>query len=213
MFDDWCLPHFLWPHCVRCGCPCVRPLCVACRKEPLIEAARHDGCPIWGLSPYRLGGKLSPCAELIHRLKYAEQTCSAASLGWALARHWPKALSNARVVPVPLHPERLVERGYNQSALLSRALVRYASSELSWEVGVLQRRTHARAQAQLDRRARRENLRGAFTALPCPPSLEDRKIILLDDVVTTGATSFACVEALRRADYEVGAIVCCAIST
>lgn len=260
MLGDGCLPHLLWPLCVRCGKASLRPLCTACREEPLLDGTLSDGCRIWALSRYRLEGKLSPCAELIHRLKYAEQTCSAASLGWALSRHWPKALRGTTLVPVPLHPARLIERGFNQSALLARALVRYSSHieraqrslarkrveneggdrrsglrrgsgllarvgarkdsstialdpvELSADFAILKRRTPGRAQAQLDRDARRKNLRDAFVARPCSQRERERAIVVLDDVVTTGSTSSACARALSRAGYQVAGIVCCAIS-
>jgi ComF family protein len=102
------------------------------------------------------------------------------------------------LVPVPLHPRKLAERGYNQSALLARALGR----ELRWRVRerALRRCRDTQAQAELGRNARLENVSGALIERE---ELEGMRVVLVDDVVTTGATASVCREALGRA----GAIV------
>jgi ComF family protein len=110
----------------------------------------------------------------------------------------PHAVEQVLLVPVPLHPRKLAERGYNQSALLARALGR----ELRWRVRerALRRCRDTHAQAELDRNARLENVKGALIERE---QLEGKRVVLVDDVVTTGATASACKEALGRA----GAIV------
>jgi ComF family protein len=100
------------------------------------------------------------------------------------------------LIPVPLHPERLRWRGFNQSLLLSRPLAR------AWNVPVdpfvLRRRRATPPQVGLDERARRLNVGGAF-AVAEGASLKDLGVLLIDDVFTTGATVNECAITLRRA--------------
>jgi ComF family protein len=101
------------------------------------------------------------------------------------------------VVPVPLHPARERERGFNQAALLARSLSK--SSGLALDEWSHARVAHAtRHRAGMDRRARRETVEGAFRAVR-PRLLEGRRVLLVDDVFTTGATASACAAALRDA--------------
>jgi len=101
------------------------------------------------------------------------------------------------VVPVPLHPERERGRGFNQAALLARALARRAGLPLDeWS---LARVEHAeRHRAGMDRRARRETVEGAFRVVR-PRLVAGRSVLLVDDVFTTGATASACAAALKAA--------------
>jgi ComF family protein len=105
-------------------------------------------------------------------------------------------------VPVPLHRARLVERGYNHAALLARALAKRTRSEA--RPLLLERLRDTSQQARLDRDARVENTVGAF-ALRGP--LSGRRAVLVDDVVTTGATVRACLTAFREGGIEVVAVV------
>jgi ComF family protein len=110
-------------------------------------------------------------------------------------------LSNAtRIVPVPLHPERLCERGFNQAALLAQALARL--SGLPFDEWSLVRTTHtAKHRAGMDARSRRESVEKAFAV--CRPRLiATERILLVDDVYTTGATVSACAGALKEAGAE-----------
>jgi ComF family protein len=120
--------------------------------------------------------------------------CSAGrSLGQALYRLLPLP-ARAVVVPVPLHVTRLRERGYNQALLLARGLGRRA--RLPVAPRALVRRRPTPSQAHLDAAARRENLAGAFIATA---AVHAPTVILVDDVLTTGATADACARALRGA--------------
>ncbi|HZT59805.1 MAG TPA: ComF family protein [Pyrinomonadaceae bacterium] len=104
------------------------------------------------------------------------------------------------VVPVPLHAERERERGFNQAALLARTLAK--SSGLQPDEHSLVRVAHSeRHRAGMDARARRETVEGAF-AVVRPRLVEGRKVLLVDDVFTTGATVSACARALRDAGAE-----------
>lgn len=107
------------------------------------------------------------------------------------------------VVPVPLHPTRERERGFNQAELLACGMVRRVNRERpSPGVGVdnrCLRRTRATAtQAGLTLHARRENVRGVF-AVARPEAVRDRVVVLVDDVLTTGATLSECARVLKRA--------------
>jgi ComF family protein len=105
-------------------------------------------------------------------------------------------------VPVPLHPLRLAERGYNQAALLARELSRAARGRV--DARRLQRLRHTDQQAKRNRQARSQNVALAFAAREPPGvSRHNRRVVLVDDVVTTGATLDACISALRAAGDEL----------
>jgi ComF family protein len=143
---------------------------------------------------------------MITRLKYGDETIFAGHLGRALAEIIPADWLDAQIVPVPLHPRRLAERGYNQAALLAVAMGRQACLKVS--TGQLSRVRQTQAQARLDRRQRAQNLRDAF----CVSGLSRSRIILVDDVVTTGHTVDACARVLLAADNDVVGVLCCALA-
>ena len=101
------------------------------------------------------------------------------------------------VVPVPLHPSRERERGFNQAALLARSLAKGSGLGLD-ECSLVRVGQAARHRAGMDRRARRETVEGVFRVAR-PRLVEGRRVLLVDDVFTTGATASACAAALRGA--------------
>jgi ComF family protein len=111
-----------------------------------------------------------------------------------------------RIVPVPLHPRRLRERGFNPSALLARSLAREHRSR--FDASLLLRVRDTPSQTGLGRRARRANLRGAFQVRP--GARAPQVIWLVDDVVTTGSTLIECARALRRAGARRVVAICVA---
>jgi ComF family protein len=130
----------------------------------------------------------------IHALKYdGEQRLAA-----PLARRWGRASGGGELlVPVPVHPERLRERGFNQAALLARSAGRSLGLPL---VEALRREQATVAQYGLGRGARTRNVGDAFVADPSrAAAVVGRWVVLVDDVVTTGATLSACAASLRRA--------------
>ncbi len=185
--------------------------------------ARFDSLPLDAIARTANSGMLTaadvPCLaplpfdhaivrDAIHAAKYHGHARAAALLGAVLAPCVGEELADRRmfgtfetilVVPVPLHRERLRERGYNQAERIARALVAELddpSLTLAPQVLVRERSTPTQTH-RAGRDERRANVRGAFLALPA--LVAGRDIVLLDDVITTGATLHAAERALTKA--------------
>jgi ComF family protein len=177
------------PRCTRCAVPFEgvgddHPCADCLKRPPAFTTIR---------APFSYGG---PVAQALCRLKYGGHTELAAPLGQQLAGSVTGRFD--RVVPVPLHPRRLWERGFNQAALLAAPLAQ--ALEATLDTRSLVRRRPTAPQAGLGRRARRLNVRGAFAVRPpAREHLEGARILLVDDVVTTAETVGACARVLRRA--------------
>ena len=181
------LPWLTPPFCQRCAQPLrFAQVCDRCQREPLtIDGIR---------SLFRMEGA---AREAVHRLKYSNLRTLAPFLGPLLAGLVEReALPAQVVVPVPLHPRRERERGYNQSALLARAVGREAG--LPVEEHLLRRQRHTPPLARsVTAEERYHQVAGAFSARP--NACGDLQVLLVDDVCTTGATLEACALALRDA--------------
>ena len=147
-----------------------------------------------------------PWSELISRYKFGEQP------GWApffaaLLLKAPgvhEALANLQaadlMLPVPMSKERLQTRGFNQAWELTRALARHSGSAASADSSLLLRVKNTRPQTELKREARLANVKGAFQIDPLRTSeIKGKRIVLVDDVMTSGASLFTAAEALRAA--------------
>ena len=137
--------------------------------------------------------------QLVHMLKYRGKTLPGRLWGRALGRGLFCHLADADnwiVVPVALHRARQRERGYNQSAVIAHALAKEMGTALCDRL--LKRVRHTPSQTALDRQARQENVAAAFQVCT-PEKIKGRSVVLVDDVITTGATCLACVEALMEA--------------
>ena len=136
-----------------------------------------------------------PLKRAVYQFKYRQKRKLALPLA-DLMHHYllENPLPAELIVPVPLHVDRLRERGYNQAALLTRELSE--RSGLPLEEGSLVRIRETAPQVALKADERRKNVRGAFRGQG--EKLRDRQVLLIDDVSTTGATLEACAEALRE---------------
>jgi ComF family protein len=140
----------------------------------------------------------SPLREAIHQLKYRRVQRMAQPLGALLAEHVAgQSLDIDAVLAIPLHAARLAERGFNQAESLAREVARSLRRPLITNQMIRTRATEQ--QAHLDARARAENMRDAFS---WQGALPPRRVLLVDDVYTTGATMAACAEALLTIGAE-----------
>lgn len=179
------IPRVELPFCIQCGDRvAAENLCARCRTSPLqIERIR---------AAVYFEGALR---EAIHHLKYKGRIALVKPLGNLMATYWQQHPMPADVlVPVPLHTSRLRERGYNQAALLARELAQRA--ELALNERTLVRKRATAPQIELSARQRRENVHGAFCC--SDDGLAEKRVLLIDDVCTTGATLEACAIALRE---------------
>ena len=189
------------PACSRCGLPfaseraldATEPLCADCRQgEFQFDAARSFGV-------YR-----DPLRRAILHLKFRPRERWGRRLGGLLARTWesnPEIFERDRAtsVPVPLHQGRQRERGYNQAEALARGMIRALGEKKPvprLEAKCLVKTRATEPQTGLSVAERRENVRGAF-AVSSLISIKDRAVVLVDDVMTTGATLSACTAALK----------------
>ncbi len=178
------------PRCAACDAR-VRLLVVFCPScGSTAEGAPRDGGTTAALV---YGGSV---ARAITRMKYEDRPDLArplADLLWRALEPLAAFLGESTVVPVPLHPNRLAERGFNQSALIGRRLARRLGARFG--PLVLARTRGTLQQATLDREARVANVAGAFVVRD-RARVHGRTILLVDDVQTTGATLDACTKAL-----------------
>jgi len=203
---DWLLP----PRCVLChreGWP--TGLCDGCLAE--LPGVTH-GCTICAAvlpAPGVCGACLkrppafdetvaafeyrAPVDRLIQSLKYGHDLAVARAFGREMALR-SRDLSFERIIPVPLHRRRLAERGFNQSVELARASARLHRSGL--DLSCVRRVLETPSQAGLKLKERRRNLRGAFVA---DARLDGETVLVVDDVMTSGATLDRLAEALKAA--------------
>jgi ComF family protein len=178
------------PRCPHCyGALNADGTCSACRYHPL----QLSGLRAFG----QYAGPLRAC---IHALKYAGVTRLAQPLGQLLARtYYTHHLQTDLLVPVPLHSERQRQRGYNHASLLAAACSRVIGIPVNEELVARQRATMA--QVGLELQERRQNVEGAFRCTPSSLNgqLAGRRVLLIDDVCTTGATLEACAAPLFAA--------------
>jgi len=170
--------------CARCALPLPRPaaLCGACLSSPPPFAAAFAplryAAPVDALEArFKFHAGLA-CGRLLSQLMYASVKAPACDL----------------LVPMPLHRARLAQRGYNQALELARPLAQ--AWQLPLQPGWLRRLRDSAPQSQLDAAERRRNVRGAFLA---DTAVLGRRVLLVDDVVTTGSTARAAAKALLAA--------------
>jgi len=217
---DWFYP----PHCYHCGAMLSgtrnRFLCLACWRALIRTRIGGAVCPVCGLPLDAGEGETAcvscqlhapnfdlarsifpyagPVGSLIVSYKFqGDFYLGPRVLGKAIAKGWlPGEIEDAEaVVPVPLHPRRQRERGYNQALLLARVVARSMGRPL--EARALRRERYTAQQTRLAARKRWDNVRGAFRA--GRGDLAGRCLLLIDDVMTTGATASECARVLKKA--------------
>ena len=143
--------------------------------------------------------------DLIHLLKYGRVRPAARVLGRMLSeviQRFGDEVVPAVVVPVPLHGAKQRQRGFNQAEEIARAALKCMNSgKVRLAAGVLKRARATESQTGLSDHQRRQNVRGAF-AVAAPGQIEGESVLLVDDVLTTGATVSECARVLRRAGAD-----------
>ncbi|MBN9455368.1 MAG: ComF family protein [Bosea sp.] len=180
------------PYCERLGTPfavdlgpgLISPAAIA---NPPVFARARAVCRFDGVA-----------RELVHKLKYGDRTELALTLGRMMLQAGRDLVADADLaVPVPLHRTRLWSRRFNQAALLAAIVAE--KSGLPLRPNLLVRAKRTRRQVGLSRVQRADNLQGAFRVPEeARPQLEGRHVLLVDDVLTTGATANAAARALLR---------------
>jgi ComF family protein len=171
------------PYCEHCGRPLRLNTCPYCQSHPL----QIDGMRAVAVFEGNL-------RRVIHAFKYEHRPELAPVLASLMTDYLTASpMPVDAVIPVPLHPSRERERGYNQSALLAHALAQ--QTQVPVLAHALTRTRITRSQVELNAQARHANVRNAFAADAC---MNGARVLLIDDVCTTGATMDACGIALKE---------------
>lgn len=174
--------------CPRCGYFTAGEACPNCRH--------------WGETSLKVGSVVpydGIFREMIHELKYNQKKENAQPLGYLMARRvrelgFERAID--ALVPVPLYLGREIERGYNQSLLLAKVIAQELHKPI-WKEALTRKHFH-HTQTVLGRNERLENLAGAFE-FAGNPKREVKAVLLVDDIITTGATLLSCAHTLENA--------------
>lgn len=193
--------------CAACDEPAPRRgFCAAC--EAAVERGPLTDEFPFTIAAFQYGGAVS---RAIARAKYTDRPDLPRVLGAEAARVLARELASfppgAVLVPVPLHARRLTERGYDQAARIAAAIARATGLRLLTRA--LSREADTATQAALDRGARARNVEGAFAARA---AIAGRRVVLVDDVRTTGATLRACAAAVDEVGAEVVGCVVVALA-
>lgn len=185
------------PKCDRCGLPFDGEIsdqfeCANCRELDLSFSTARSAVAARGM-----------VLDIIHRWKYSRALWFEPFLANLLVREAAPALAGGRwdaIIPVPLHPAKLAEREFNQAEHLARPLGQ-ATGIPVWTT-LLRRVNPTQTQTHLSRAERTRNMALAFTVKCDPGEVRGKRLVVVDDVLTTGATTSACASALRACGAE-----------
>lgn len=172
------------PSCPNCGLPRFHHTCLACSSG------------LGSLSVRAIASYAPPLKDALVRFKYRPDMAFADILAdWLLRKMTTLEWEPDLLIPVPLNKVRLQQRGYNQVELITSALARYTT--IPQKRSILTRVRDTRSQVGLNPKDRFANLEQAFKAKPA--ALRGQKVLLVDDLLTTGATIISCTQALAEA--------------
>lgn len=195
---DWLYP----PKCALCGLIGGPAICDECKDEFAGFDDPHTGARgnlDWVYSLFPFEGR---AAQAVKRLKYSRVTSLGKPMSAYLEAARQRVADHDVIVPVPIHPTRRRWRGFNQADLLCQAM-----PPAMVEQPLMVRVKRTRPQVELKAKERLANLTGAFVAAP---EVSGKRVLIVDDVVTTGGTAMACADALKFAGAtEVGLLTFC----
>ena len=203
-FCSTCLDQFRFlapPLCPLCGSPYTDKtseshLCQACLLSPPPFTAARFVASYEGVMQ-----------DALHRFKYGGDTHVGEALGEIMASFaWPlfEIRDYSMIIPVPLHVKKLRERGFNQALILSKVIAKHHRLKLDYLS--LRRTKFTQPQTALGKKARQTNVIGVFDVAH-PENLKGEKVILIDDVYTTGSTLMECARTLKKAGVATIAVL------
>jgi ComF family protein len=206
------LNFLLKPNCPLCERPTPQSLCIYCHRQlletRLLQPIQPPGNLVaWGHYHGALKRAIAAC-------KYQNHPELAMLFGELLGNAWLQCYPShpqrqqLRVIPIPLHPDKQRQRGFNQAALIARSFCQRTRLRLD---GSLQRPKLTQAQFQLTPLDRQRNLQDAFRLIP-GHKLTGRSVLLIDDIYTTGATMASASQLLQAAGVRVAGVAVVAIA-
>lgn len=203
--------HLFYPRlCCCCGAPLSYEtlFCLSClvdlpktdlpqRRDNELEEVFYGRIEVYAAASWLYFVKESRYNRLLYQLKYKDRPYIGRQLGRMMAAELKDTVFSRcdYIVPVPLHPQKLKKRGYNQSEWIARGIQDLLSIQL--ETGLVERVINTQTQTKKNRGERWENVKAAFRLTEKGKSIENKDIMVLDDVITTGATMEACASCLR----------------
>ena len=195
-----CLEKIVFLYPPRCRC-CAKPLFSASNTCKQCSGKIYPYQRFISTTAYQ-----GPMISLIHLFKYKNYDYLAGYLASLMVKYLSKASFNPRnyhfVTPVPLHRDKLKIRGYNQAELLAKLLSNYF--KISFRDDIIINTNIRPSQTKLSLKKRKKNVKGVFAATE---DLNDKRIVLIDDIFTTGSTVNACSQALREKGAEAITII------
>lgn len=197
---------FLCHNCIETIKWVEAPVCERCGSAE-IYLSHCQSCHT-AISPFQAATYFTdPIRPAVHAIKYTKTPAVGKQLGDLMADRWSMWKTNADMITaIPLHPQRQRERGYNQAERIAERFAERINIPIRCDI--LFRVRHTRPQVGLQGKSRRDNVRGAFQAVE--PLVRDKHILLVDDVLTTGATVKESAETLYRAGAQTVTAFCLA---
>jgi ComF family protein len=201
------LLNILFPSlCVFCDAPLPagrKVICESCSRQlpkssPAAEELLLQEISLKEIKRIYIGYYYSErLKRLIHLLKYEHFTSLASLLAVSIAAEIGANHKIDLILPVPLHPKKERERGYNQSGMIVKQLSRLTG--IPFRTDLLHRKKYTVSQTALNKKERMRNVSGAFI---CSDSMENKNVLIVDDVITTGSTLKACAQCLIKKGAE-----------